>query len=513
MCSIAFFGIVRAVFVEAARQLIVRNSKGSILRRACLILIIAATAISPVSAVILFGTGDPTANTTAPTGAYANSGWQFEGQFDGFLGTAIAPNYFITAKHIGGAVGDKFNFNGTNYTTTAVFPDPSSDLQIWRVSGTLPIQAPLYAGSPGSEVNLFLTVFGRGTQRGNSVFVGSDSHLGGWRWGTSDAVQRWGTNIVGSTVNDPTYGALLRVPFDNNGGSNEGHLSVGDSGGAVFVYDMATNRWELAGINLAVDGPFSTSSTGANSFNAAMFDSTGLFVDGGSGSWVAAPNPSGFYATEIAAHRQFIESTVMQATHLVSRKTHGNAGTFDVDLPLSGKPGIECRSGGATNDYMLVFTFAGNVSVQNATVTTGTGNAINFTVVGNIVTVNLTGVTNAQTITVNLTGVSDGTNTSDVQASMSVLIGDTNGDGFVDAIDTSQDKSQSGSAVSASNCREDVNVDGFIDSIDTAFVKSKSGTTLPASGMLPTPAQRTNVTPLDVRVKPPNKILRSIQLK
>jgi hypothetical protein len=204
---------------------------------------------------------------------------------------------------------------------------------------------------------------------------------------------------------------------------------------------------------------------------------------------------------------------VMQATHLVSRKTHGNAGTFDVDLPLSGKPGIECRSGGATNDYMLVFTFASNVSVQNASVTTGTGNAINFTVVGSVVTVNLTGVTNAQTITVNLTGVSDGTNTSDIEASMSVLIGDTNGDGFVDAIDTSQDKSQSGSAVSESNCREDVNVDGFIDSIDAAFVKSKSGTTLPASGMLPTPARRTNVTPLDVRVKPPNKILRSIQLK
>jgi hypothetical protein len=99
----------------------------------------------------------------------ANSGWQFEGQFDGLLGTVIAPNYFITAKHIGGVLGDKFTFNGTNYTTTAVFPDPSNDLQIWRVSGTFPIQAPLYAGSPGSEANLFLTVFGRGTQRGNSA--------------------------------------------------------------------------------------------------------------------------------------------------------------------------------------------------------------------------------------------------------------------------------------------------------------------------------------------------------
>src|SRR3984893_12811137 len=220
--------------------------------RVCLILIVTATPILPLRAVILYGTGDPSANTTAPTGAFANSGWQFEGQFGGFLGTVIAPNYFITAKHIGGSVGQIFTFNGRNYTTTAVFPDPSSDLQIWQVSGTFPIQAPLYASAPGSEVNLFLTVFGRGTQRGNSVFVGSPSHQGGWLWGRSDAVERWGTNFVGSIVNDPTYGELLRVPFNNNGGPNEGHLSVGDSGGAVFVYNMTTNRWELAGINLTV---------------------------------------------------------------------------------------------------------------------------------------------------------------------------------------------------------------------------------------------------------------------
>ncbi len=439
-------------------------------------------------------------------GPSANSGWQFEGQFDGFLGTVIAPNYFITAKHIGGSVGDTFSFNGTNYTTTAVFPDPSSDLQIWRVSGTFPIQAPLYAGSPGSEVNLFLTVFGRGTQRGNSVFVGPVSHQGGWLWGTSDAVQRWGTNVVGSIVNDPTYGALLRVPFNNNAGVNEGHLSVGDSGGAVFVYDMTTNRWELAGINLAVDGPFSTSSNGTNAFNAAMFDTTGLFVDGGSGTWVAAPNPSAFYATETAAHRQFIESTVMQATDLVSRKTHGNAGTFDLDLPLSGKPGIECRSGGATNDYTLVFTFVNNVSVQSATVTAGTGNATNFTVIGNIVTVSLTGVTNAQTITVRLAGVSDGTNSSDVEASMSVLIADTTGNGTVNSSDIAQAQSESGHPVTQGNFREDVTVNGAINSSDIALVQSQSGTALSPSQATQTATEPAKVTPLDIHINAPNKV-------
>ncbi len=434
--------------------------------------------VVPAVAVILYGTGDPTANTTAPTGAFANSGWQFEGQFDGFLGTVIAPNYFITAKHIGGSVGDTFSFNGTNYTTTAVFPDPSSDLQIWRVSGTFPIQAPLYAGVQGSEVNSFLMVFGRGTQRGTQIFVGSPSHQGGWLWGTSDAVQRWGTNIVGSTVNDPTYGELLRVPFNNNAGPNEGHLSVGDSGGAVFVYDMTTNRWELAGINLAVDGPFSTSSNGANAFNAAMFDTTGLFVDGGNGTWVAAPNPSAFYSTEIAAHKGFIESVIMQLVNVVSRKTHGNAGTFGIDLPETGAAGIECRSGGTTNDYMLVFTFTNNISVQGASVTSGSASVTNFTVVGDQVTVNLTGVSNAQTIVVTLRSVSDGVNTSDVQATMGVLLGDVNTSGLVDGNDVSAVQSQTRQSVNSTNFRYDVNADGIIDGNDVSITQTHTRTSL-----------------------------------
>ncbi len=436
--------------------------------------------LAPAMAVILYGSGDPTANTTAPTGPFANSGWQFEGQFDGFLGTVIAPNYFITAKHIGGSVGDTFSFNGTNYTTTAVFPDPSSDLQIWRVSGTFPIQAPLYSGSPGTEANLFLMVFGRGTQRGNSVFVGPVSHQGGWLWGTSDAVQRWGTNIVGSIVNDPTYGELLRVPFNNNAGPNEGHLSVGDSGGAVFVFNMTSKAWELAGINLAVDGPFSTSSNGANAFDAAMFDTTGLFVDGGSGTWVAAPNPSAFYSTEIAAHKGFIESVIMQLVNVVSRKTHGNSGTFDVDLPESGPPGIECRAVGAGGSHTIVFTFTNNVSVKGGSVTSGRGSVTNFSVVGSQVTVNLTAVSNAQTIVVTITNVNDGLNSTDVQATMGVLVGDVDATGRVDGNDVSDVQSHTRQTTDATNFRYDVDVTGRIDGNDVSITQEQTRTALPS---------------------------------
>jgi hypothetical protein len=444
-------------------------------------LIVALCLSTPARAVILYGTADPAANTTAPTGDLAGSGWQYEGQFGSFLGTPIASNYFVTAKHIGGSIGQTFSFGGTDYTTTAVFPDPDSDLQIWRIAGTFSSHAPLYGGAAGSEVTLGLVVIGRGTQRGNPVLVGNDSHLGGWLWGTADGIERWGTNVVSSIATDSTYGKLLRAPFDMSAGPNEAHLSSGDSGGAVFIFNNGTTQWELAGINLGVDGPFSTSSNGAIQFNAAMFDTTGLFARDDFGNWVSAPNPSAFYATEIAAHRSFIESVVMQLVSAVSRKTHGNAGTFDVDLPVTGAPGIECRFGGITDSHMLVFTFANNISVEGADVSSGTGSVSNYTAVGKEVTVNLSSVTNEQAITVALRGVNDGTNTSDVEVTMVVLLADTTANGAVNSSDIAQTQSQSGQLVTSSNFREDVTVNGEINSSDIALVQSKSGTGLPTT--------------------------------
>src|SRR5262245_56744701 len=66
-------------------------------------------------AVILYRTDDPVANTTEPTGALMGSGWQYEGNFGAYLGTAIAPHFFITAKHLG-QVSSKFIYHGANYT-------------------------------------------------------------------------------------------------------------------------------------------------------------------------------------------------------------------------------------------------------------------------------------------------------------------------------------------------------------------------------------------------------------
>ena len=62
----------------------------------------------------------------------------------------------------------------------------------------------------------------------------------------------------------------------------------------------------------------------------------------------------------------------MQLTGVASRKVHGGAGAFDVDLANGN--GIECRSGAAHGDHTLVFTFSNPVTnVEGVSVTSGKG--------------------------------------------------------------------------------------------------------------------------------------------
>lgn len=169
---------------------------------------------------------------------------------------------------------------------------------------------------------------------------------------------------------------------------------------------------------------------------------------------------------------------------VVSAKTHGTAGEFDIALPLTGNPGIECRTGGPNGNHTLVFTFANPLTaVSGASVTSGTGSVSSSAIGSNTheYIVNLTGVANAQRITVTLTGASDtaGNTTPSLAVTMGVLLGDTTANGAVNSSDISQTQSQSGIALSNSNFREDVTVNGAINSSDISAVQGQSGTALP----------------------------------
>jgi hypothetical protein len=273
------------------------------------VVILLLLAVASAHSVILFDTGDPTVNTTAPGGMLANSGWQYQGDWGWFLATPIAPNFFVSAAHIGQAAS-QLTFGDSSYSIVESFGRAGSDLLIWKTNGTFTNFAPLY--TKRDETGQHLVVIGRGTQRGEEIML--NGTLRGWNWGTSDGVRRWGENDVAQIVTDNGHD-LLYATFDQhpNDHPNESHLSSGDSGGAVFLTDNGV--WKLAGINFAVDDLY-TAPSGDSQFKAAIFDARGFYTqDPNNPSMfiqISDPNPvpTGFYASRISSELAWIASVI-----------------------------------------------------------------------------------------------------------------------------------------------------------------------------------------------------------
>ena len=171
-----------------------------------------------------------------------------------------------------------------------------------------------------------------------------------------------------------------------------------------------------------------------------------------------------------------LPSAPIMLTSVVSRKTHGSAGTFDVDLPLTGTPGIECRSGGTNGNYTVVFTFLNSVTACGVPSTGVASSGPN----ANQCTVGLTGVPNARYLTVTLTGPVDSTGaTGNVSGIMGVLIGDVDASGRVDSSDVSLVRQQTLQTVTTSNFREDIDASGRIDATDVSIARQQTLTSLP----------------------------------
>ena len=264
-------------------------------------------------AILFKDTGDPSYNTTAPTGSLTNSGWQYEGQWNTekgpFLGTPIAPRFFLAAQHVGGSAGQPFVFNGFTYTTVTNFDDPTTDLRVWQVAETFPSYAPLYTKS--NEVGNLCVVIGRGYDRGNPVIVNGVTN--GWQWGSTDGVERWGENTISSIYNFSGYGEHLYATFDRNGITNECALTVYDSSGGMFIKDGTT--WKLAGIHHAISTDFvSTNGVDGSGFYASLVDYGGLYY-GGDGNWTLITNqvadmPAFFISTRVSVRVAWVNSVI-----------------------------------------------------------------------------------------------------------------------------------------------------------------------------------------------------------
>ena len=164
----------------------------------------------------------------------------------------------------------------------------------------------------------------------------------------------------------------------------------------------------------------------------------------------------------------------------VSRKTHGDQGSFDINLPLTGSPGVECRTSNPAGSQTLILAFTTPLTgVDSVSSSCGTAAGAIDPNDPFRYNVNITGCNaNAQTVTVTLTGVHDnqGQTLASAAVPMMLLLGDTNGDGAVNSGDAQETRNRSGEVTNGANFRSDVNLDGTINSGDAFIVRRQSGT-------------------------------------
>jgi hypothetical protein len=273
-------------------------------------------------------------------------------------------------------------------------------------------------------------------------------------------------------------------------------LVGGDSSGIAHFLQYGSDHYTEAlvrqlsktafdGINVLLNDSLWTGSSGVLSlflppdYNVMAWQSPA--VGSGFGRFAALDSRNG-QARVFSSARQAVVGFALPdltLTSAVSRKIHGAAGAFDIDLPLSGSVGVESRGDDGT--LSLVFTFNSSVVTGSASVTSGTGGVSGVSFGGNTMTVNLTGVTNAQRITINLSGITDifSRVLPDTSIVMGALLGDVNGSGRVDAADVSLVRQQTLQAVTSSNFREDINTSGRIDAADVSVVRQQTLTSLP----------------------------------
>jgi hypothetical protein len=114
--------------------------------------------------------------------------------------------------------------------------------------------------------------------------------------------------------------------------------------------------------------------------------------------------------------------------------------------------------------------------LSDASLDTGAGSVVQVS--GNrtpTVTLDLSGVEDAQALTLRLHNVTTNQSSADLTLPMRVLIGDVNGDGTVNSADALLTRKVSGQSADQTSFRADLNVDGAINSADAVIVRSRSG--------------------------------------
>jgi hypothetical protein len=388
--------------------------------------------------------------------------------------TAVTYYYKVTATNaVGTSCGDNevsARYVGNSDTGFTLAADPSGDQKAAPGNADLDVQS-LTVAEPGTGANAGKLVF---KLKVADLSISPPNRM--WRVVWNSPASPFGQYYLGmtkdangavsfeyGTVESVTVGLVLGVPTTHKVGTPD---AASFTPGGLITFVMSKDK---------VGNPRKGDLLGA--FSARTYSNVADKIRSTDAIDTTANATANDYSANAATYA--LVGSGPEVNSVLSRKRHGTAGTFDVNLPRAGAVGIECRTGGTNGTHQIVFTFADPVIFVSASVTNGTGTVGSFSGNGTpVITLNLNGVTDIQTIQVTL-NVSDGSHTISIPVSMGVLGGDVTSDRVVNSKDQNYINSKSGQIPTAATFRADVTVDGLINGNDASFVGNRNGHKLP----------------------------------
>ena len=341
----------------------------------------------------------------------------------------------------------------------------------------------------GLDGQCFLAIDRSGTATNNNIYMLASVVPPGRS--TTDVM------FVRSTDGGQTFSAPRRInddPVNPNKWHWFGTLSVAPNGridsvwydtrnaanntGSQLLYSWSTDGCLTWAANVAISNTFNPFEGYPNQSKIGDYITIVSDDTGGNIAYSATFNfnPSrGQHEEDVYYVRVAPTTSALNLISAASRLTHGTAGTFDVNMPLNGTSGVECRS---ATTYNAVFTFDTPVTSGEVTVIGGTATVGAITFSGNSMMAQLTGVTSAEIVTLHTQNINgDGQPHGDVP--FGFLTADVNANRIVDRPDQQQIQANRGQPATASNLRDDLNLSRIVDRPDLQSVQTNRGHSIP----------------------------------
>jgi len=217
-------------------------------------LLLAGTLLPPATTTALVIDGDQRSAAKAPADG---PGWAHIGRIGGVTGIYLGDGWVLTARHAG--LPQNFVLDGVTYPPvpeTHVWldlpgqPGKKSDVALYRIDPA-PDLPPLEIQKSRPTVGTRVLLMALGRHRGDPLAFGQRA---GHSW-TPDRKKLWGTNHI-SDVDLVLAGPAqyltrcFSMDFSRDGSGHEAQAALGDSGGAVFVWNE--DHYRLGGVMTSI---------------------------------------------------------------------------------------------------------------------------------------------------------------------------------------------------------------------------------------------------------------------